>query len=487
MEPWTRSGYDMASRKTLNAKNLEALGAERLAELLIEISRGNAAAQRRLRLELAGAASPEDMAQEIRRRLTALARSRSFVDWRQRKALVADLETQKQAIAQVATVDAAEALDLLWRFLALANLIFGRCDDSSGSLITVFQAACHDLGGIANSANTAPNVLAEQAYCALIENEYGQYDGLIEVLAPALGATGLDHLKQLILKLSQEPRQKPRAEDRKVIGWGMGGPLYADDLAERHRSSVVRLALEAIADAQGDVDAFIAQQGEKARRVPSVAVEIARRLLAVGRAEEAWAAINAVDQDRLGRIPVEWEQTRLEVLEALGRVDEAQAFRWACFERSLNPEHLRSYLKRLPDFEDLEAEERAIAHALENPSVHHALGLLVTWPALDQVAHLVLSRADELNGDFYEILAPAAAALEAKHPLAATVLRRALIDFALERNRTKRYQHAARHLEECESLADGIEDFGRFETHGAYVKRLKAHHGRKSSFWSLVV
>jgi len=215
-------------------------------------------------------------------------------------------------------------------------------------------------------------------------------------------------------------------------------------------------------------------------------VEIARRLLVAGRAEEAWAAINAVDQDRLGWISVEWEQTRIEVLEALGRADEAQAFRWACFERSLSPEHLRSYLKRLPDFDDLEAEERAIAHALSHPSMHHALGFLVTWPALDQAAHLVLTRADELNGDFYEILAPAAVALEAKHPLAATVLRRALIDFALERNRVKRYQHAARHLEECENLADRIEEFGRFEAHDVYVRRLRAQHGRKSSFWSFV-
>jgi uncharacterized protein DUF6880 len=477
----------MASRKTLNAKNLEALGSERLAALLIEISRGNAAAQRRLRLELAGAASPADMAQEIRKRLTALARSRSFVDWHKRKALVADLEAQRQAISQVAKVDAGEALDLLWRFMALANSIFNRCDDSSGSVIMVFQAACRDLGDIAIAANSASNVLAEQACRALIENEYGQYDGLIEVLAPALGAPGLDHLKHLIVKLSQEPQQKPRAEDRKVIGWGMSGPLYADDLAERHRSSVVRMALAAIADAQGDVDAFIAQQSEKARGVPNVAVEIAQRLLAAGRAEEAWAAINAVDQDRPGWIPVEWEQTRIAVLEALGRADEAQAFRWACFECSLNPEHLRTYLKRLPDFEDLEAEEQAIAYARSHPIMHHALGFLVTWPALDQAAHLVLARADELNGDFYEILAPAAAALEAKHPLAATVLRRALIDFALERNRTKRYQHAARHLEECESLADRIEDFGKFEAHDAYLRRLKAQHGRKSSFWSFVV
>jgi len=44
----------MALKTTLNAKNLEVLGAERLAELLIEISTGSAATKRRLRIELAG-------------------------------------------------------------------------------------------------------------------------------------------------------------------------------------------------------------------------------------------------------------------------------------------------------------------------------------------------------------------------------------------------------------------------------------------------
>jgi hypothetical protein len=47
----------MASKTTLNAKNLEALGVERLAELLIEISTGNANHKRRLRMELVGNAS----------------------------------------------------------------------------------------------------------------------------------------------------------------------------------------------------------------------------------------------------------------------------------------------------------------------------------------------------------------------------------------------------------------------------------------------
>jgi hypothetical protein len=72
------------SKKILNAKNLEALGVQRLAELLIEVSTANVAVKRRLRLELAGAQSPGEVVKEVRKRLTAIARSRSFIDWRNR-------------------------------------------------------------------------------------------------------------------------------------------------------------------------------------------------------------------------------------------------------------------------------------------------------------------------------------------------------------------------------------------------------------------
>jgi hypothetical protein len=201
-----------------------------------------------------------------------------------------------------------------------------------------------------------------------------------------------------------------------------------------------------IADVQSDVDAFIAQQSEKSRTVPLVASEIARRLLNAGRFEEAWKAINAVDESKPGWIPFKWEEVRLEVMEALGRNEDAQRFHWQCFERGLNSDHLRAFLKRLPDFDDLEAEERAMSFALRFPSFHQALAFLVSWPALDKAAALVTERSAELDGNHYEILSPASDALAAKHPLAATLLLRAMIDFALKENRVKRYRHAARHL-----------------------------------------
>ena len=108
----------MASKTTLNAKNLEALGAERLAELLIEISTGSAVAKRRLRLELAGAQSPKEAGREVAKRLTSIARARSFVNWQNRKPLVTDLESQLRAIReQIAPADPTEALALAWRFM----------------------------------------------------------------------------------------------------------------------------------------------------------------------------------------------------------------------------------------------------------------------------------------------------------------------------------------------------------------------------------
>jgi len=111
----------MALKSTLSAKNLEALGAERLAQLLIEICTGDAAAKRKLRLALAGAEGPKEAAREIAKRLTSIARAWTFVNWQNRKPLVKDLETQRSAIMeQSAPHDPREALALLWRFVTCA-------------------------------------------------------------------------------------------------------------------------------------------------------------------------------------------------------------------------------------------------------------------------------------------------------------------------------------------------------------------------------
>ena len=98
----------------------------------------------------------------------------------------------------------------------------------------------------------------------------------------------------------------------------------------------------------------------------------------------------------------DWEDARIEILEALGRPDDAQAARWDCFERSLSSRHLRQYLKRLPDFDDVKAEQKALDYAQRSPNLLQALSFLISWPALERAADLVVKRSDELDGNHYE-------------------------------------------------------------------------------------
>ena len=120
------------------------------------------------------------------------------------------------------------------------------------------------------------------------------------------------------------------------------------------------------------------------------------------------------------------------------------------------------------------------------PAAFSALQFLIHRPPLDQAAQLVQQRFTELDGNHYEILTPAAEALSVRPPLAATLALRAMIDFTLGAAKSSRYQHAARHLAECDALASQIGDFGTFEPHVSCVARLRREHGRKSGFWTRV-
>ena len=477
----------MASGKTLNAANLQALGAPRLAELLIEISKGDAAAQRRLRLALAGSAGAAEATRAVVKRLTSIARARTWLDWQKIKPFVAELESQRRVILElIAPSDPREAFELIWRLVGCAESVFARSDDGSGRLSAAFHAAVRDLAPLAQRAGVDPSELAERAFRVLSADGYGTWDELIPILAPQLGPAGLGMVKELVRAWRAEPVAKPAAHERRVIGWSSAGPIHADEIEASHRRQTGAIVLKQIADALGDVDGFIEQVDMRARRMPAVAASIAKRLLDAGRRQEAWAALEAVEAKQRDQAPLEWEEVRVAVLEALGRPDEAQAFRLQRFLATLNASHLRAYLKKLPDFDDFEAEQRALDHAVAFRDVHQALAFLVAWPDLQRASALVLDRAGSLDGNLYELLSPSADALDSRYPLAATLLRRAMIDFTLRMARSSRYKHAARHLDACREAAGRVADFGSVSDHPTFERTLRAAHGRKAGFWQEV-
>lgn len=453
--------------KKATLETLEGLGARRLAELLLEFGEEDAEIKRRLRFELAGEAGAEVIAADITKRLAALRRARSFIDWQKRRSFVKDIDLQREMIAtKVAEARPDLALDLMWRFMDLAEPILNRVDDSYGDVGDVFRQACRDLGAIAGKAMPDPIQLADRVFQAVTTNDYGEYDQLVHVVFSALREPGVAWLKR---RLSSALAERPKTNDH-----------YDSETAALER------ALQDIADGEGDVDAYMAHESAASRKLPKVAAEIATRLLAAGRAEEAHAVLEAGSPEPGRPWSIDWELAWVEALLATDRRDEAQSFRWSCFERRLDGNHLRAYLKALPDFEDVLAEEKALDHALTFPDFSTALAFFIDWNELRYAARLVLERSAESDGNVYFLLDPAAKALEGKHPLAATLLRRAMIEDTLNGAKYKRYRHAARHVLECQALDPSIEDYAAFETHDAFVNRIRAKHGRKTGFWSHV-
>ncbi|KFC64950.1 hypothetical protein FG93_04972 [Bosea sp. LC85] len=477
----------MASGKTFDSKRIAALGVGRLAQILFELAEGDAAIKRRLRLELASSVGTDQVAGEIRKRLATIAKSRSFIDWHKMRAFAQDLEAQRQAIVtHVAPKQPSEAFDLLWQFLGLAPAIHERCDDSNGMVGGIMSEALEDLGRAAQAAKPAPGMLAEKVFAGVCANEYGQFDHLVTLMAGPLGQEGLTILKKKFEALAADPPKPAGKDERRAIGWSSSrGALYEDDLAIRRHARLVQSALTEIADTLGDVDGYVSRFSREEQANPAIAAQIAERLLAAGRAGDAMAALTKAEALRkTGGSWPDWDRVRIDTLDASGRADEAQRVRWSLFEKLLHADYLKAYLKRLPDFDNDEAEERALAHAGTFADFHQGLGFLIEWPAPEAAAKMILARHSELDGDHYGCLTDAAEALETKHPLAATLALRAMIDFALDKARATRYPHAARHLQTCADLARRIGDYNRHVDHDTYVAARKAKHGRKSGFWN---
>jgi hypothetical protein len=165
----------MAPRTAVTADTLVSLGAQRLAGILLDLAGEQPTIKRRLRLELAGQAGGEIIAAEISKRLTALRSARSFIDWQKRPDFVRDLNLTRTMIAdRLAETRPDLALDLMWRFMALAEPTLNRVDDSSGSVGEVFRAACADLGSLATRAKPNPKQLAERVFAVKRHQEPSQ-------------------------------------------------------------------------------------------------------------------------------------------------------------------------------------------------------------------------------------------------------------------------------------------------------------------------
>ncbi len=477
----------MARTPPLSKDALIGLGAERLAELALDEAAANAAFKSLLTAALAAAAGPEAVAAIVDKRLAALEKARSAVGPGRVRAFADELSaTLKIIVGDLAKADADAAAARLVRLLATADRTLARAGESDSGIAEVYRAAAAALPDLIRSLSAPESAALTEGLYALAADSRSAVIGpsTPEILAaaPAVVVEALD---------------ARLAEAVKALG-----PIDPG-LADWSRRARARRLIELrqhIADARGDVDAFIALELAPPGDVPDAAA-IGERLIDAGRPREAldWLSRPARPSIKMlsmadlhvglpPRDPAADRRAQVEIRahEALGDREAAQALRWRLFTETLDADMLREHVARLPDFEDVEALDRAFATALASPLPYAALRFFIRWPRLDLAERLVVERLKTWDGQRYEALATAADALEPRRPLGAVVLYRALIDSILGRGQSLAYGHGARYYAALEGL-EAREDPGwPIEPHRHYRAELRRRHGRKYGFWSRV-
>ena len=477
-----------ARRTTPSPETLAALAPDRLIGLILGETARNATFKKLVTAALAALQGPDAVAALVDRRLTALEAAQGYIDWQKRRAFAADLDATVTIILnELRPLDAGAALERLRRFLDGADAVLNRVDDSTGAVQGVYERATDAFVAIANGLKPAEAArIATSLVGAFTADPFGPLGTLLTEMVPTLQP---DALSEIDAVLADAAAGSPKAGDAR------GEAAYRRKAA---RGQILRLR-QVIAESRGEIDRFIALESEIAPGRED-RLSIAQRLLAADRAEEALDWIRRAQDPGLrivtradliaGFDPRGLERERqaleIDILDALGRGDEAQALRWGRFERELDTPMLRAYLAKLPDFEDEDALHKAMDHAESFSEPHRALAFLVGWPNLSRAAALVTERAGIWKGEHYGVLAPAADALVQDHPLAATILYRRLLDGILENGRSAAYAHGIRYLLELDGLSGRLEAGAISPEPGAYREALARNHGRKHAFWGLL-
>jgi hypothetical protein len=481
----------MARKPALNSDSLAQLGVDKLTRLIIDEAERSTSFRKIVTAALAGAKGPDAVAKLIDRRLGALEKARGFIEWDRSRAFRDDLSATLATISgELGEAAPMMAVKRLLRFLASHEAVFERIDDSSGRIQGVYEDAVAAMGDLA--AKLAPaesDRLPDIVMTSLGQSSHGY---LLSVAQAVAGHLRPEILMRWDAALAEALREQ-EAKDRKD-----GERRYGSPASQWHEVRQI------IAEARGDLDGLIALEDKKHPNLQDT-LGIAQRLLEAGRAGEALGWVRRESRSQLrfmsavdladgapSRDAPTPRRASLEarILDALGEKPAAQALRWKTFADTLDAQTLRDYLAALPDFEDFDALDRAFAHAMSGERRYLALEFLLDWPRPDLAARLVVSHAGGWNGQFYHILAPAAEALEDAHPLAASLLYRALLDDILAKGRSGAYPHAAVYLARLDLLSALIENElqapDAFPNHSAYRADIVKSHARKRGFWSLV-
>lgn len=393
-------------------------------------------------------------------RITALKRSRPFVPCRRSSEFADELRDLLRE-AEQAIDGPAKGVELLLRFYETDCAVFDQCDDSSGHVGSVYRLDAQKL--FVRYAKHCPDTqwLVDRLFGLMEHDDYGVRDALLEVAPQYLSK---EQIHRLIARMCEADAALPEAK----------------------RGTRWRVDIETLARAMKDGALFAeARLSYPGPLHAGSCLDIAKVYLSAGEARRALEWLEKIPADDHAR-DGERDDLLAEVFAALGEREKQTEVAWRIFRRYRSATTLEALLALVGEKarDQIVADEAAAILAASCFVCSDARFLVDAGHIAEAEAYLV-SRAEDIDGEYYPGLLPLAEALlGVARPLAATVIYRALTDSILDRARSKIYGHAVRYLRKLEQLSKSVDDWRGLPDHAAYAAALRSRHARKSAFWS---
>jgi hypothetical protein len=452
-------------------ESLRKLNPELLIDKLVEYSNDNKIIEKDLNFLILQNA-PKKLAKKLKTTINALKRSTKFIDYYKADAFTNELYQLSGNIELLIDSDAQAASELIVSLFNIDKSIYERVDDSNGCIGTFYYHLCEVLAKAwLNINNPDKSSLAQITADLLANDEYNSMEHLISMLQPALGADGLQVLEEKL-------------------------ETYQDKFYDFQ----LRSMFLQIADAQKNVDKYIQRLNVNDESISEKDVcNIAKRLI------DNWREAEAIDwlMNKPNQLQVDGSShinigavssdNRLDLLltafDAENMLEEATSLRWQLFKKSLNGKYYKGLLQYQTGKALENVRNEALDFALNNfkgdfDSLLHFLDSIQEY---DHMSNLIIDNLNALtsyNYSFYRTLSKTLS--QNSYNLAATLLRRQLIDTVLTQARSKIYHYAVSDLKLCLRFGEMVEDWRGFDDNQAYLLSLKKNHSRKTAFWALV-
>jgi hypothetical protein len=331
---------------------------------------------------LALANDPVALSRVLGKRITSLRRGRKFIDYResfnfarQLEALLADIESG------LLERSPEHAFDLVDRFLATAESVLNRVDDSGGAVGEVYRQAVLIWLTAAKGWRDAGVDWLERVYQLYQQNDYGVLDSLLPNVHLLLAQ---DQMKQLAWRYESALRKALKSS-------GQEGKVNFEAL---HNS----VALGQIADALHNPALYERSVLIHSPQPNNLQMKsICEKYLQYEQPEEAMRYLNQAWESR-------FEHDRLALLDkvCVQTADRQQlkAIRSRLFRVEQSYASFKRYLEVLDEHEKKKAQDLAIKQAEQGGKILHSADLLISLGQVERAETLVLARHQELTECF---------------------------------------------------------------------------------------